>query len=45
VGNISGIWEGWVESGQVGEMAECGEEGQTGTFFESISRKFREEES
>jgi hypothetical protein len=37
-------WEGWAESGQVGGRAECGEEGRTGTFLETISVKFREEE-
>jgi hypothetical protein len=44
VGIVSGVWEGWVESGHVGGMAECGEEARTGTFLETISRKFREEE-
>jgi hypothetical protein len=44
VGFVSEAWEGWAESGQVGGMAECGGEGRTGTFPETISGKFREEE-
>ena len=45
MGFVFGAWEGWAESGQVGGMAECGGEGRTGTFFDTISGKFREEES
>ena len=45
VGSASAVWVEWGESGQVGGMAECGGEGRTGTFFYTISGKFREEES
>lgn len=44
LGAVSGVWEGWVELGQVGGVAECGGEGRTGTFPQTISGKFREEE-
>jgi len=44
VGSVSAVWVEWGESGQVGGMAECGGEGRTGTFPETISGKFREEE-
>jgi len=44
VGSVSGVWEEWGESGQVGGMAECGGEGRTGTYTDTISGKFREEE-
>jgi hypothetical protein len=41
---VSWVWEGWVESEQVGGMAECGGGGRTGTYIKAISGKFREEE-
>jgi hypothetical protein len=42
VGIVSGVWEGWVESGQAGGMAEFGGEGRIGTFLDSITPRVRE---
>jgi hypothetical protein len=41
VGIVSGVWEGWVELGQAGGMAEFGGEGRIGTFSDSITPRLR----
>ena len=42
-GGEAKLLAGWQEGGTAGGMAECGEEGRTGTFSNTISVGLREE--